>query len=57
MLFNNKLRNIMPTNSNNRSKQLDPQNPQFYLDRRILLPKAKKLAAEKCRQNKKITNL
>lgn len=40
----------------NRSNQLNPQDPQFYLDRRTPLPKAKNLAAEKCRSNQKKIN-
>lgn len=40
----------------NRSKQLNPQDSQFYLDRRIPLPKAKKLAAEKSQSNQKKIN-
>lgn len=36
----------MSKNNDNRSKQKTPQNLQFYRDRNISLPKAKKLALE-----------
>lgn len=41
---------IKDTNDNH-SKQLNPQDPQYYLDRRIPLHKAKVLASERRHKN------
>lgn len=37
--------------NDNHSKQLNPQDPQFYLDRRIPLHKAEVLASERRQKN------
>jgi hypothetical protein len=41
----------MSKNNDNRSKQKNPQDSQFYRDRNIPLPKAKNLSLEQQRKN------
>lgn len=41
----------MSSKDDNRSKQLNPQHPQYFLDRHNPLPKAKKLASEQQKIN------